>query len=81
MIYIIIYIHGIDNMYVSEHMLAINCLEAYSFIVKGMQILLQKMQMYETFAKDLYYIYFEIIWCQNSVSGLIELLHQSKIKL
>ena len=31
-----------------------NCLEARSFTIRGMSILLQKLHMYITFAKDLY---------------------------
>ena len=35
-------------------LLANNYLEACSFTARGMQILLQKLHMYKTFAKDLY---------------------------
>ena len=46
------YLHT-DNMYVSARLKTMNCSEARSFIVRGMSILLQKLHMYITFAKDL----------------------------
>ena len=41
-------------MYVSARLLAINCLKARSFIVRGIRIVLQKLHIYKTCAKDLY---------------------------
>ena len=41
-------------MYVSARLLAINCMEACSFTERDMQIVLQKLYLYKTLAKDLY---------------------------
>ena len=56
-------------MYIIARLLAINCLDACSFTVRGMRILLQKLHMYKTFAKDLYSngAKYDHLWCDIKI--------------